>query len=113
MSLVGSVLTLGVGCWGRARTQDITGNIGSPQASGTSLSPGMRTALFHLVFDSWDPAVAAQFYTLGDNSYFSESGYMYVCVLWGLIVGLAGLCDALVVCVVVVQHGWVAATVLG
>lgn len=59
----------------------------------------MRTALFHLVFDSWDPAVTAQFYTLGDNSYFSESGYMYVCVCVWVLLACVMLWCGVCVCV--------------
>lgn len=55
--------------------QDITGNIGSPQATDTALSDGFRTAMYHVVLGTADPDVVNAFYSLGPNSYFSESAY--------------------------------------
>jgi len=57
--------------------QDITGNIHSPQITGTSLTPGMRSSIFHLIVSgSGDEEKMNQvFYPLGSNSYFGESAY--------------------------------------
>ena len=62
--------------WGRQELyQDITGNIGSPQDPNTSINDGMRTSLYHFVFGVSDESVASEYYSLGRNSYFSESAY--------------------------------------
>eukprot|EP00899_Mesostigma_viride_P028583 jgi/Mesvir1/890/Mv17454-RA.1 len=58
----------------------ITGNLGSldlvgPAASNVSISSGFRTALIHLVFIAVRPGYDKELYTLGANSYFSESAY--------------------------------------
>jgi len=51
--------------------QAVTGNIGSPQDPFTSVNPGMRSGLFHVIFGgNVDP-----YYALGRYSYFSESAY--------------------------------------
>ena len=55
----------------------LTGNIGSPQETGTALSEGMRTAnLHHTTFAvSCNDAYKNKLYNLANYSYFSESAY--------------------------------------
>jgi len=52
--------------------QAVTGNIGSPQDPFTSVNPGMRSALFHVIFGKGN---VDQFYALGRYSYFGECAY--------------------------------------
>jgi len=52
--------------------QDVTGNIGSPQDPFTSVNPGMRSGLFHVIFSRGN---VDQFYALGRYSYFGECAY--------------------------------------
>ena len=54
---------------------DITGYVGSPQDPLVSISPGFRTAMFHLVFGGWNASMTQRYYAIGENSYFSESAY--------------------------------------
>jgi len=51
---------------------DVTGNIGSPQDPFTSVNPGMRSALFHVIFGEGN---VDQFYALGRYSYFGECAF--------------------------------------
>jgi len=51
--------------------QDITGNINSPRDPKTSVNPGMRNGLFHLIFG----INSEPFYQLGDYSYFGECAF--------------------------------------
>jgi hypothetical protein len=55
--------------------QDITGNIGSPQNPNVSISSGFRTAVIHYVAVPLSESQTESLYSLGDNSYFSESAY--------------------------------------
>ena len=59
-------------------SQDITGNIGSPQASSdeVSITNAFRTSLFHMFFLWMDNEDAAPTYSLGENSYMGESAYV-------------------------------------
>merc|ERR1719445_191577 len=54
----------------------ITGNINAPQDPNVSIGPHFRDAMHHFVFGgNWSKEVEKSFYTLGENSYFSESSY--------------------------------------
>uniref|UniRef100_A0A6B2LBB9 Berberine/berberine-like domain-containing protein n=1 Tax=Arcella intermedia TaxID=1963864 RepID=A0A6B2LBB9_9EUKA len=55
-------------------SQDLTGNINSPQDSEVSVSPGMRSALLHLMVGA-SAQDTPLYYALGPYSYFSESAY--------------------------------------
>lgn len=58
---------------------DLTGNVGSPRPPlrSTPLSDGMREGIVHLIGGGIfnDSIVDEWFYSLGENSYFSESAY--------------------------------------
>ena len=54
---------------------DITGHKGSPQEPNVSISSGFRTSLFHIIFGYWNDTITQEYYSLGSNSYFSESAY--------------------------------------
>jgi ribonuclease T2 len=56
--------------------QAITGNVGAAQPVDTSVSAGLRSALLHVVADSWADARMDDFYAIGQNSYLSESAYL-------------------------------------
>ena len=56
--------------------QDVTGNVGAAQPADTSVSAGLRSALLHVVADSWADARMDDFYAIGQNSYLSESAYL-------------------------------------
>ena len=55
--------------------QDITGNIGAAQPADVSISPGFRTAVFHLIssLGGWTQDQFDNYYALGNHSYFGES----------------------------------------
>uniref|UniRef100_A0A6B2L169 FAD-binding PCMH-type domain-containing protein n=1 Tax=Arcella intermedia TaxID=1963864 RepID=A0A6B2L169_9EUKA len=55
-------------------SQDLTGNINSPQDSDVSISPGMRTSILHLRIPRTQEL--SLYDALGKHSYFSESAYM-------------------------------------
>ena len=61
-------------CIAQQLYHDITGNVGSPQPSDVSVSPGFRDAVVHLVVGGND-ALMDGWYALGANSYFSESAF--------------------------------------
>jgi len=55
---------------------DLTGNIGSPQDENVSISHGFRTALLNWgVYGGTSAIEMKEIYSLGENSYFSESAY--------------------------------------
>lgn len=63
---------------------DLTGQVGSPQAANVSIPPAFRTANLHLLagapaagtFQTYSqPEVEESIYLLGDHSYFSESAW--------------------------------------
>ena len=62
-------------CMSLQMYQDITGNVGSPQNSNVAISDGFRTALIHYVVPFADSSEVQKLYSLGSNSYFSESAY--------------------------------------
>ena len=64
--------------------QDVTGNVGAPQASHVSISPSFRSAFIHLIFTNRavDAAYAAAFYALGENSYMNEGAYEFEGDAW-------------------------------
>eukprot|EP00937_MAST-01D_sp_MAST-1D-sp2_P004152 g4152.t1 len=55
--------------------QDITGNLGAVQPADVSISPGFRSALYHVIssLGGWTQAQFDAWYALGEGSYFSES----------------------------------------
>lgn len=57
--------------------QCITGNLQSPQESqNVSISPGFRNSMVHFIASNPSLERAAEFYKLGNNSYFSESAFI-------------------------------------
>jgi ribonuclease T2 len=65
-----------VGCQRHELYHDITGNIGSPQATNTSVGPDFREAIYHVVVGGQSLERMEQiYYPLGKNSYLSESAY--------------------------------------
>ena len=61
-------------------------HVGSPHATNVSISPAFRTALFHLVGGGPVDFLESHLYTLGPNSYMSESAYNmsgWQARLWG------------------------------
>lgn len=68
----------GGACHRQELFQDLTGNVGSPHASGTSLSPGMRDGIVHWIAGSGlSEADLTRLYTVGNFSYFGESALDY------------------------------------
>lgn len=64
--------------------QDVTGNVGAPQAANVSISPSFRSAFVHFIFTNRavDAARAAAFYALGENSYMNEGAYEFEGLTW-------------------------------
>lgn len=56
--------------------QDITGNQGSPQAADVSINSDFRSAIIHLTTVFTNETQSKSLYSLGSNSYFSESAYI-------------------------------------
>jgi hypothetical protein len=57
---------------------DVTGNHGATTPEGTSVSPGFRSAMFHVISGSnggWSQERFVGFYSLGNGSYFGESAH--------------------------------------
>lgn len=52
---------------------DITGHIGAVHGPGVSITPGFRSAIFHVIVISASQAEMDSYYTLSNNSYFGES----------------------------------------
>ena len=72
------VTSSGTNCLGSISIcQDITGNIGAAQPTGSSLSPGMRSALFHVYSTGtvFPKALIPKIHAIGKYSYFGESAY--------------------------------------
>ncbi|TNV81423.1 hypothetical protein FGO68_gene14355 [Halteria grandinella] len=63
------------GCTRHEMYQDITGNVGSPQDQQVSISEGFRSAIVHYLVAYQDSTQIKALYSLGNNSYFSESAY--------------------------------------
>lgn len=54
---------------------DVTGNVGSPQPEGTSISSSFRTAIYHVVMGMSNEKQTEEMYALGTHTYFGESAY--------------------------------------
>jgi hypothetical protein len=78
-------LSLG-SCGAQQLYQDITGNLGSPQATNVSINTDFRTAILHHISPDTNSKQLKALYSQGNHSYFSESAYAmedYKVRYWG------------------------------